>query len=37
MKTPLHYATECQDAKVVQILIDLGADVSTVNEVSKRV
>ena len=37
MKTALHYATECQDAKAVQTLIDSGADVSTVNEVSKRV
>ena len=37
MKTPLHYATECQDSKAVQTLIDLGADVSTVNEESKRV
>ena len=37
MKTPLHYATEYQDAIAVQALIDSGADVSTVNEVSKRV
>ena len=37
MKTALHYATECQDAKTVQTLINLGADVSTINEVSKRI
>ena len=34
-KTALHYAAEYQNAKVVQTLIDLGADVNAVDEVSK--
>ena len=33
-KTALHYAAECHSAKIVQILIDAGADVSTINKVS---